>query len=108
MKFTEGKLPVFGSAPDELRVGWMEFIEGDSSRPPTDTTTKKMDYYPEIIRYEVASCKNVIQPLYIQILITVVTKMSSFVQLEPKIPYEQSVVPAQPEESMKWFRIIRS
>lgn len=49
-EFTEGKTPLLGSVAIEPTVKELESTKDDYSGPATDTSTRKMDYHPILIR----------------------------------------------------------
>lgn len=54
VEFSKGELPLLESAPEELTVNGLGSKENDFGRTTTDTPTKRMNYYPDIIRHKVA------------------------------------------------------
>lgn len=84
VEFTKGSLLLHWSAPKELRVKELESVGDDYSKPATDTSTKKMDYYSKIMRQKTALCKHVTLPLHTQVWIKVMSKISGLISMEPK------------------------
>lgn len=57
-------------------------MKDDYNAPTTDTATKKMEYYPDILYHKAAICKHVTLPLYAQVLVEVVTNISILIHTE--------------------------
>lgn len=53
VEITKGKLPLLGSAPNELTVERLESREDDYSGPTLDKSSTEMDYFPNIMRHQV-------------------------------------------------------
>lgn len=63
MKFTKEKILLFGGAANESIARGLEYMEDDYSGPTTDTLTKKMRYYSDIMPHKVALDMHVTLPL---------------------------------------------
>lgn len=74
---TKGKIPLLGSARNEPTIKRLEFTKDEYRGPKTDTQTKKMNYYPEMMRHKVSLCKRVTLPASTQVRIKMVIKISA-------------------------------
>lgn len=76
-------LPI-GSAPYVPTIRGLESMEHDYSRLTAGKPSEKIDFYPDIMRHEVALCKHVTLFPYKQVWVTVVTNISDQIYTEPK------------------------
>lgn len=59
-------------------------MEDDCSEPTTNTPTKKMDFFPDIMRHKVSLWKQFTLPPLTKIQVTVVTKIFGLIHTEHK------------------------
>lgn len=83
MEFINGKIPLFESPPVKLIEKELVSMEDDYSIQTTDTPTKMMDCYPDIMNHRISLLKPINLPPYTQTRVEMVTKRSSLIHTEP-------------------------
>lgn len=77
-------IPLIASAQNEPKVRELELMELKNSGSTTGTQTKKVAYYPDIMRHKFALCQHIILPSSRQVSIHVVTALFPLICLELK------------------------
>lgn len=84
VEFTMFKILLLKSAMDESTVQALKCFVNDYSEPTRDTPTKKMNFYPDIMRHKGALFKRVTLLPFTPHWIILVTNISGLIHVEPK------------------------
>lgn len=84
LELTKRKIPLLGSGLDEPRLKGLESLENDYRGSTTDTPTKKIDYFSDIMHHKVSLCKHNTHYSYKQVRVKMMIKISSLIRMELK------------------------